>query len=195
MGTKKDQPEGELTNHPNVSTPDFENWNSAFQSDYIVQTHHHYAIDAIPQIEPLFEEVIAKYGTDYPELIVIQELFRQLGNELLLHMRKEELVLFPFVKKLVDAETNGTSIDPPGFGSVKAPISVMKMEHETTSLMQEKLSRLGNGYVPPKGANKAFCELYDRLKEFDRDLSCHVYEEDNILFPKVIALEKLLLKN
>jgi regulator of cell morphogenesis and NO signaling len=108
-------------------------------------------------------------------------------------MQKEELVLFPFIKKLTEAESSFKPLTPPAFGSVKSPISVMNMEHQTSSLMLNNLKRLGNDYQIPDDADTAFHELYINLKVFDNDLRRHIHIEDNILFPKTIELEKSLL--
>lgn len=176
-----------------VSDTDFERWNCDLMADYIVRTHHHYEIKVIPQIQSLIDKVEDRHGANHSELKLIKGLFRQLSNELLLHMRKEELVLFPFIKELIDAESSFKPVTLPAFGSVKSPISVMNMEHQTSSLMLNNLNRLGNGYQIPDDADTAFQELYINLKEFDDDLRRHIHIEDNILFPKTIELEKTLL--
>jgi len=181
------------SNQERVADHDFEAWNCDFMADYIVRTHHHYEINAIPHIQPLIDRVVEIHGENHSELKLIKDLFRQLSNELLLHMQKEELVLFPFIKKLTEAESGFNPITPPAFGSVKSPISVMNMEHRTSSLMLNKLFRLGNGYQIPDDADETFHELYINLKEFDDDLRRHIHIEDNILFPKTIELEKTLL--
>jgi regulator of cell morphogenesis and NO signaling len=179
--------QGRITDH------DFEAWNCDFMADYIVQTHHQYEINAIPQIQSLIDRVVEMHGANHSELKLIKDLFGQLSNELLLHMQKEELVLFPFIKKLTEAESSFKPLTPPAFGSVKSPISVMNMEHQTSSLMLNNLKRLGNDYQIPDDADTAFHELYINLKVFDNDLRRHIHIEDNILFPKTIELEKSLL--
>ncbi|MFT4575441.1 MAG: iron-sulfur cluster repair protein YtfE (RIC family) [Polaribacter sp.] len=37
------------------------------------------------------------------------------------HMKKEELILFPFIKKLVHAHRNNTDLETPPFGTVDNP--------------------------------------------------------------------------
>ncbi len=189
------KPSAEITNQETIATHDFNEWNCDLLSDHIVQTHHQYAIGAISEIRPMVDKVVATEGANYPELKLIKDFFLQLSNELLLHMRKEELVLFPGIKKLVSAEASGLPIDTEGFRSVKFPVSVMEMEHETASMIQQKLFGLSNGYTPSEGASKALHELYGKLKEFDDDLHRHVYVENKVLFPKAILLEQNLMVN
>lgn len=181
------------SNQGRIADHDFEFWNCDFMADYIVRTHHQYEINAIPQIQLLIDKVVEIQGEKHSELKLIKDLFKQLSNELLLHMQKEELVLFPFIKNLTGAESSFKPFTPPAFGSVKSPISVMNKEHQTSSVMLNKLFHLGNGYQIPDDADDAFHKLYVRLKEFDDDLRHHIHIEDNILFPKTIELEKNLL--
>lgn len=183
----------EITNQEVLSTPNFNDGNCDYLTDHIVQTHHDYVIKVIPQILLLAQKVVEVHGAKHSELVTIQSLFQQLSNEMLLHMKKEELVLFPYIKKLAQAESDGTSVDRSGFGSIKTPISVMKTEHETVGIILNRLSQLSKDYTPPEDACRTFRDLFGKLKEFQADLHMHAHLEDNILFPKAIALEQALL--
>lgn len=182
----------ETTNQEVLSTHNYNGWDCDCLTDHIVQTHHEYVIKAIPQILPLAQTVVEVHGAKHTELVIIQSLFQQLSNEMLLHLKKEELVLFPQIKKLSRAEPDENGAGKSGFGSVKSPISVMETEHETAGIMVTRLSKLSNGYTPPDDACQTFRLFFDKLKEFEADLHLHVHLEDNILFPKAIALEQAL---
>lgn len=183
----------EITNQEVLSTPNYNDWNCDYLTDYIVQTHHQYAIRAIPEILPLAQKVVEEHGEKHTELIIIQSLFQQLSNELLLHMKKEELVLFPQIKKLSRIESDGNGVDKSDFGSIKSPISVIETEHETAGIMAKRLSKLSNNYTPPADACQTFQVFFCKLKEFEADLHMHAYLENDILHPKAIELEKALL--
>jgi len=184
---------GEITNQEVLSIHNYTDWNCDYLTDYIVQTHHEYVNQAIPQILPLAKKVVEVYGEKHTELVIIQSLFQQLSNEMLLHMKKEELVLFPYIKKLTLAESDEKSVDRPSFGSIKSPVSVVEIEHETAGIMLTRLSKLSNNYTPPDDACNTFQLLFAKLKEFEADLHMHVHLENNILHPKAMALEQALL--
>jgi regulator of cell morphogenesis and NO signaling len=44
-------------------------------------------------------------------------------------------------------------------------------------------------YTPPESACFSYRTLYSALKEFEADLHQHVHLENNILFPRAIAME------
>lgn len=172
---------------------DFDSWKIDFLADYIINTHHQYVSKAIPQILPLAQKVAEVHGANHSEVVLINDLFQQLANELNMHMQKEEVVLFPYIKNLVAAENSGGCTDGSCFGSIASPISVMEQEHETAGIILKQLYHLSNGYTAPEDACNTFRVLYGKLKEFEDDLHRHIHLENNILFPKAIELEQTLL--
>lgn len=182
-----------LQHQAGSATHDFDSWKIDFLSDYIINTHHQYVTKTIPQILPLAQKVAEVHGAHHSEVVVIYDLFQQLANELLMHMQKEEMVLFPYIKKLVAAESAGSCNDPSCFGTIASPISVMEQEHETAGIILKQLYRLSDGYSAPEDACNTYRVLYGKLKEFEDDLHRHIHLENNILFPKAIELEQALL--
>lgn len=172
---------------------DFDSWNIGFLTDYIINTHHQYVSKAIPQILPLAQKVADVHGEHHPEVVVVNELFNELADELLSHMQKEEQILFPYIKKLVASEAAGGCNNDACFGSVASPISVMEAEHENAGTILKQLYNLSDGYTAPEDACNTFRVLYGKLKEFEDDLHIHIHLENNILFPKSIELEQALL--
>jgi len=184
-----------LQNKSGSAVHDFDSWNIGFLADYIQNTHHQYVSKAIPQILPLAQKVADVHGEHHPEVIVINDLFSDLADELLSHMQKEEQILFPYIKKLVVDESAGKCNDPSCFGSIASPISVMEAEHENAGLILKELFKLSDGYTPPEDACNTFRVLYGKLKEFEDDLHRHIHLENNILFPKAIEMEEAMLVN
>src|SRR5262252_2132002 len=67
---------------------------------HIVNTHHVYVRKELPRLQELAEKVVRRHGDTQAELPAIQSKVAQLGEELLQHCSKEELVLFPYITKL-----------------------------------------------------------------------------------------------
>jgi regulator of cell morphogenesis and NO signaling len=110
-------------------------------------------------------------------------------------MKKEELILFPFIKKLVKAERDGEEIPAIHFGTVENPIKMMEAEHEEAGEILRQIAKLSNNFTPPQGACNTYRAFYAKLDEFEQDLHQHVHLENNILFPKALNLEKKLKKD
>ena len=169
---------------------DYDKWELDFLMIYIENIHHTYIRESLPIISQYANKVAKVHGHHYIEVVEINQLFHEVANELLSHMQKEEQVLFPFIKQLVQAEKEGRKNTTPPFGTVNNPIQMMEHEHESAGNIFKEISRLSNNYTPPEGACNTFRALYAKLEEFEQDLHKHIHLENNILHPKAILLEK-----
>ena len=141
-------------------------------------------------ILPFLDKLGKVHGAGHPELFEINELFKGCAGELAQHMKKEELILFPFVKKMVAASLTDELIVQPHFGTVQNPIAMMMEEHDNEGERFRKIALLTNNYTPPADACNTYRVTFSMLEEFEQDLHKHIHLENNILFPKAAALEK-----
>jgi regulator of cell morphogenesis and NO signaling len=156
---------------------------------HIVNTHHAYVRRELPRLTELAEKVVRRHGETKPELPVIQSKLAELGEELLQHCAKEEVVLFPYVAKFEQAIADGTSKPHGCFGTVASPIAMMTQEHDAAGALLAQMRELSSNFTPPVGACPTFHAFYSGLHEFEQDLHQHIHLENNILFPRAIALE------
>lgn len=168
---------------------DYDKWELDFLIDHIINVHHTYVQESIPMLIQYANKVAKVHGHHYKELVRINELVINLANDLMAHLQKEEVVLFPYVKEQVTALREGRVAQPSHFGSVNNPINVMFQEHDNAGSIFKEIAKLTNGYTPPENACNTFRALYSKLEEFEQDLHQHVHLENNILFPKAIRLE------
>ncbi len=166
---------------------DYKSWPADLLADYIEKKHHRYVEAKIQEILPYLDKVVRVHGGKHPELFEIQDLFKQSANELTTHMKKEELVLFPHIRKMV--QSNGNYVAA-AFHTVQNPIEMMHHEHDTEGERFRKISYLTNGYQAPLDACNTFMVTYALLKEFEDDLHEHIHLENNILFPTALTMEE-----
>lgn len=184
-----DSLEGVLNSQANQSI-DYKSWPLDLLIDYIEKKHHRYVEEKSPVLKQFLDKLCKVHGERHPELFEINSLFLASAGELAQHMKKEELVLFPFVKKLVKAELTNTPIEAPGFGTVKNPIAMMMQEHDNEGERFRKIAEITDGYTPPADACNTYKVTFAMLKEFEEDLHLHIHLENNILFPAAEKLEK-----
>ncbi|MGJ8744806.1 iron-sulfur cluster repair di-iron protein [Polaribacter sp.] len=175
-----------------TDTNDYKTWDIDFLSDYIYNKHHKYVEKKIPEIKQYLDKICRVHGGRHPELLEINNLFTGSANELTMHMKKEELILFPYFKKLAVAQRNKTTVSSPQFGSVTSPIAMMHEEHDNEGHRFRKISDLSNNYTPPKDACSTYKVSFSLLQEFEEDLHKHIHLENNILFKKGVELEQTL---
>jgi len=158
-------------------------------TDHIRQKHHGYVREAIPRISALLEKVKAKHGANHPEIKTIEGLFHQLGQEMIAHMQKEEMILFPYIERLERARNGGGTLERPFFQSVRNPIQMMMNEHDGAGNLAKQIRKASSEYTPPGDACSSYQRLYSELHEFETDLHLHVHLENNILFPRAVKIE------
>ncbi|CAM3654286.1 iron-sulfur cluster repair di-iron protein [Flavobacterium gelidilacus] len=169
---------------------DFKSWPSDLLIDYIEKTHHRYVEEKSAVLVAFLDKLCKVHGHNHPELFEIKELFDGCAGDLAQHMKKEELILFPFIKKLESASRTGHLIEQPHFGTVENPIAMMKHEHENEGDRFVKIAALTKNYTPPTDACNTYKVTFSMLQEFEQDLHKHIHLENNILFPKAIEMQK-----
>lgn len=174
----------------NDSIIDFKIWPLDLLADYIEKTHHRYVEEKTQILLPFLDKLCKVHGANHPELFEINELFIGCAGELAQHMKKEELILFPFIKKMAKAALTEEPIAKPQFGTVKNPIAMMMEEHEAEGDRFVKIAALTNNYTPPADGCSTFRVTYAMLADFEQDLHKHIHLENNILFPSAMLLEK-----
>jgi regulator of cell morphogenesis and NO signaling len=174
----------EIINKTNNPVADYNTWPLDLLADYVEKKHHRYVEEKIVEIVPFLNKVASVHGDRHPELLEVQQLFRGCVEELTSHMQKEEQMLFPFVRQLA----NGKSVQPP-FGSVQNPINMMMHEHTAEGERFRRIVELTDNYTPPADACNTYKVTLALLQEFEEDLHLHIHLENNIMFPRAIALE------
>ena len=169
----------------------FDRWNPDFLADYIYNKHHQYYYDEAPVIAELLTKVVGHHGEKHPELEELYRLYVELAQELNAHFAKEEKVLFPFIKALVRAKQTGNIKELSPF-SIVGPVQMMEADHDAAGAILGEISEVTNGYAAPEGACNSYQFLFRKLKDLETDLHQHIHLENNILFPKALALEKEL---
>jgi len=160
--------------------------------DYIISTHHSYVKTKLPIISSLSENVNNKHKDKHPELTPLMENVSMLNNDLLMHMMKEERMLFPYIYQLAAVENKKNNYESAPFGTVQNPIHAMEAEHETALKVMAEIRLQTKGYNAPDDADDDFRLYYTELAAFEKDLLQHIYIENNILHPRAIELEQKL---
>ena len=172
--------------------PDEANLASALLSEltrHIREKHHRYVRDAIPRVRTLLEKVKAKHGKNHPEIADIERLFVEVGQEMIMHMQKEDQILFPYIDALEKSVKENGTLEPPFFQTVRNPIHAMMKEHDAAGDLVKQIRKASSEYNPPADACTSYKVLYEDLKEFETDLHQHVHLENNILFPRAVEME------
>lgn len=183
----------DLSNVAGKGGHDYGSWPLDLLADYIEKTHHRFVEEKTQEIMPYLEKIVRVHGGSHPELHRVLELFQESAGDMAVHMKKEELTLFPFIRKLEKAKNTNTPLDrKPHFGTVENPVDAMMHDHTRQGEIYREIAELTNDYTNPDDGCTTYMVTLNLLREFEDDLHLHIHLENNILFPKAVALEKEL---
>ncbi len=167
----------------NTSVIDPNQLSLAQLAEHIETTHHVYVKTELPRLVEMADRVARKHSWRDERLREVSETTTLLADEMFAHMAKEERILFPLVRELETGVANDFHC-----GSIANPIRQMEEEHEFATRATARLRELTDGFQPDTNACNTHRALLAGLAEFATDLQRHVHKENNVLFPRALAL-------
>lgn len=137
---------------------------------YIEAEYHAKHRAQLPELAELSEKVEIIHAGQAEVPAGLAALLRRMIGALEVHMKKEELILFPAIRNAA-----------PG---LDAPIAAMRADHDDHEAEVEEVRHLTNGLTLPEGACRSWTRLYAGLGEFLEDLAAHIRLENDVLFPQ-----------
>ena len=161
---------------------------------HITGKHHAFTLTQLERCDMLLGKVQRAHSDVHGAMLDrVRAHFDAVREELESHMRKEEIVLFPAIYML-EAYQAGKADKPSfPFGRVANPIAQMEAEHDEAGDLLASIRADTDGFTLPPDSCRTFGALYDALPELEEDVHLHIHLENNILFPKSIALEDELI--
>lgn len=173
-----------LQQEPAERSQNYASWTLSFLADYIVNTHHAYLWENDEQLAAYARKVSEVHGAHHPEVIQIAAIFGKIAADLATHLKEEEEVFFPAIKRAEAAVKGGTVPDGADRETIRTSLVKLYREHEEVGDAIHEIRHLSGNYSIPDDACNTFMLTYRMLKEFEDDLHKHVHLENNILFPK-----------
>lgn len=168
----------------------YESWPLDLLIDYIEKKHHRYVREKSPELLQYLDRICQVHGAHHPEFLDIHSLFQTITTELNVHMQKEEQVLFPYIRKMIAANETDTLAELTHSQPLHMMIGRMMAEHEAEGDRIQRIRELCHAYTPPSDTCGTVRLSFSLLDAFEKDLHLHIHLENNILFPKAIAMEK-----
>jgi regulator of cell morphogenesis and NO signaling len=155
-------------------------------ADHIERIHHAYLHAELPRLDQMVTKVARVHGDKEPRLHQVKDIFLALSAELATHLMKEEQILFPMIRKLETSDT------VPSFhcGTIANPVRQMEFEHDEAGVVLAQLRQLTDDFTPPEWACNTYRALLDALLTFEQDMHQHIHKENNVLFPRGMAMEQ-----
>ena len=179
------------TNSTTISQ-NFDEWELDNLMDYIIHAHHRYAKENSVVIYNMVQKVAYKHCENHPELSKLSAASFLFLHDLLNQMTDEEKVLFPNIKQLLAAKRKSGMVVNTPLGFVKDSVRLMERQNKEAATVLNIFRELTNDYTLPADACNSYTYLFEKMKEFEDNLFLHIHLENNILFPKAIAVQEEL---
>lgn len=141
--------------------------------DLIETRYHATHRRELPELVRLARRVEAVHKDHAAAPRGIAALLDRMSNELEVHMKKEELILFPMMRR-------------GGQPMIAQPIAVMLAEHDDHGATLRELEALTNDFAVPDDACPTWRALYVGAKKLADDVMEHIHTENNVLFPRFL---------
>jgi len=144
--------------------------------DHIIERYHRPLDGALPRLRALARKVATVHGPRgvSTDLVGLYRELEALAEDLVQHMRREEQVVFPWVR--------GERRESAG-----AAVRLLTEEHEAVGEALRRIRSLAGDYTVPPEACGSWRALWLGLEELERELHAHVHLENNVLFPRALA--------
>ena len=176
------------TSKPAERNENYAAWELSFLIDYIVNVHHTYLKENTGQIAAYARKIAAVHSAHHPEVIEIAAIFDKIAIDMATHLREEEEVFFPAVKRAATSRKTGVTPAAQDIETIKTSLKKLSYEHEVIGDAVHKIRALAQGYAIPGDVCNTFMLTYQKLGEFEDDLHKHVHLENNILFLRAALL-------
>ena len=161
----------EATSAPVERSQNFSAWGLPFLSDYIINTHHGYLKENTEQIAVYADKIADVHGSRHPEVVEIAGIFAKIATDMAAHLREEEEVLFPAIKRIDAAGKDGTAPEAKDVEALKACLAKLNHEHDEIGEAVHTIRHLANGYAIPADVCNTFAVTYQKLREFEEQAS------------------------
>lgn len=171
----------------------FDEWDINSLIDFLKHSHfgmRKYIID----IYDLAQKVCVKHSDKHPELSKLTAALFLFFDDLSFHLRKEEQILFPNIIQLIRKAVPAGTTTYSTFGLIKECALVLQNEHKAAVKELKLFRQLTNNYLIPADACRYYKHLFERMKEFEKELMLQIHLESDILFPRAIQMDETFIQ-
>lgn len=157
--------------------------------EYLIKTHVYYLNQKLPKLEKLMDALIANYGNSELMLFKIKDFYTEYKRNLIAHIQKEEVYLFPYILKLINAADHVTMPHSLYLLLEKYSIAKFNADHDHADEELHELGRRIRNFSQVNTSRTQVALILEELRQFESDLAMHGRLEDEILMPCALEIE------
>lgn len=162
--------------------------------EYLKHSHFLFIKHKLPYIARLVESFKAKHD-DYLQVERdLKMVFPLFVEDFIEHIYEEEDTLFHYILALEKASKGSFSPGRLYHLMEKNSVQKLALEHQAHDDEMEGIRKITRDYILHEGAPVHVKVIYNELKSFESSLITHARIENEILFPKAMAIESNVKK-
>ncbi|OSZ77065.1 hypothetical protein CAP36_11625 [Chitinophagaceae bacterium IBVUCB2] len=172
----------------------FPKWCIDFLIDYIINIHHQYLRQSLPETMDLLKDFVQEHANKFPWLSELEMKLDLLTQQVFPAMKREEEVLFPYIRQIAHACKDKEPYAVLLIKTLRKPVEdTIFNGHEALTDTIFSIRAITNQYNTAPNVCTSHKVVMAKLKELDNDLMHHLYLEQSILLPKAMSIEKEVL--
>ena len=157
---------------------------------YLKHAHHLFIKRRLPFISDLIAHLPDNHKGYRQVVKDLKFVFPLFVEDFIHHIYKEEDELFSYIKLLDHARAGSHHIGMLYYKMEKHSINQQALDHDLHDDEMSGIRNITRGYNTEAPASLSLMVTYSELKIFEYELITHARIENEILFPKALALEK-----
>ena len=144
--------------------------------EIVLEKFHVPTYELLDELTVYVNKVARVHGPNHPYLLELQDLYVQLREEMAVHFKKEEVMLFPQIKRYSQTKLEDD------LSKLQTMITQMEIDHDDVGNLLRKIREVTSDFSLPEDACNTFRLTYLKLEELESLTFEHVHTENNILF-------------
>jgi regulator of cell morphogenesis and NO signaling len=162
---------------------------------YLIKSHYLYLNEYMKSIEDFILELKSSEQDRNKDIDILLNFFNIYKIDVKEHLDFEDNYIFPYIQDL-EKSYESKHIDDDLFGKIKKySLNNYLKNHDSLYLQLNDLKNLFLKYLSPFKDETNIIKGLSIIYELEADLRTHELIENNILFSKVLKIEKILLNN
>lgn len=157
--------------------------------EYLKHSHHLFIKHKLPYIA----RVVEAFKSNHPNYLGVERdlkiVFPLFVQDFIQHIYEEEDTLFTYIQALDKASKGKYNPSVLYYMMEKNSVQKFAIEHEVHDDEMEGIRRITKDYRMDRATPLHVKVIYSELKDFTKSLETHARIENEILFPKAMALE------
>lgn len=179
---------------PSISMNNANKWSLDFLVDYTINIHHLYLRQNLPLVATFLTRFRDKHPDRFQHIDQLIENMQTLTTLIHAHMEEEENIIFPYVKQIYNAKLHNQAYAGLLVRTLKKPVDNLSRTQQLGLKMKlAECRKITDNFSVPLDSCLHHHVTFAKLKDLDENLAQHLYLENEVIFPRAVALERDLL--